>query len=492
MKVLSYNVRGLGSGVKRVEVRRLVSEKHPMVMCIQETKLSVLTDQVIKTVWGDNPCGYSFPPSIGASGGLVTVRDSTRVNVWSSMSFGHVLVIKGTVILTAEDFVIINVYAPCDLVGKKLLWNSLNSLVLNNSEVCLCVCGDFNSVRCVDERKGRGDVFRQTDADCFNKFIIDSSLIDLPICGRLFTWYKGDGVTMSRLDRFLLSDKWCQQWPNCIQIATQRGLSDHVPLFLHVDSANWGPRPLQMLKCWSDYQGYSDFLREKWQSFNFQGWGGYVLQQKLKLMKACLKEWHTHHSQNLDGKISEVKNQVAVLDLKGESAGLQEAEVRELQDLNIRLHSMAQTQNSIQWQKSRLNWLKEGDANSKFFHGYMSNRRRHNAINLVSVDGVSVEGVHNIRAAVFNHFSNHFKVVGANRPSVAGLPFQRLTYGEVGNLTKPFSLDEVHQAVRECDSYKSPGPDGICFGFIKEFWDLLQDDFLRFMVEFHRNGKLCK
>jgi len=210
------------------------------------------------------------------------------------------------------------------------------------------------------------------------------------------------------------------------------------------------------------------------------------------MMKASLKEWHTHHSQNLDGKISEAKNLVAVLELKGETMGLQEAEIRELQDLNIRLHSMAQTQHSIQWQKSRLNWLKEGDANSKFFHGYTSNRRRHNAINMVSVDGVSVEGVHNIRAAVFNHFSNHFKVAGANRPSVAGLPFRRLTHGEAGNLTKPFSLEEVHQAVRDCDSYKSPGPDGICLGFIKEFWDLLQDDFMRFMEEFHRNGKLCK
>jgi hypothetical protein len=34
--------------------------------------------------------------------------------------------------------------------------------------------------------------------------------------------------------------------------------------------------------------------------------------------------------------------------------------------------------------------------------------------------------------------------------------------------------------------------DGISFGFIKEFWDLLQDDLMRFMVEFHQNGKLTK
>jgi len=42
------------------------------------------------------------------------------------------------------------------------------------------------------------------DADNFNNFIDDCLLIDLPICGQLFTWYRGDGISMSRLDRFLL------------------------------------------------------------------------------------------------------------------------------------------------------------------------------------------------------------------------------------------------------------------------------------------------
>jgi len=38
-------------------------------------------------------------------------------------------------------------------------------------------------------------------------------------------------------------------WPNCIQLANQRGLSDHVPLELYVDVDNWGPCPFRMLKC---------------------------------------------------------------------------------------------------------------------------------------------------------------------------------------------------------------------------------------------------
>jgi len=52
---------------------------------------------------------------------------------------------------------------------------------------------------------------------------------------------------MSRLDRFLVSNKYCEWWPNCIQVAYQRGLSDHVPVMLYVDDANWGPDRFECL-----------------------------------------------------------------------------------------------------------------------------------------------------------------------------------------------------------------------------------------------------
>jgi len=76
--------------------------------------------------------------------------------------------------------------------------------------------------------------------------------------------------------------------------------------------------------------------------------------------------------------------------------------------------------------------------------------------------------------------------------SMEGLHFRSLDYTAGATLIKPFSMEEVKAAVWDCENFKCPGPDGITFGFIKDFWDLLKEDVMHFLLEFHRNGRLTK
>jgi hypothetical protein len=108
------------------------------------------------------------------------------------------------------------------------------------------------------------------------------------------------------------------------------------------------------------------------------------------------------------------------------------------------------------------------------------------------VDGATLEGVNLIRQAVLSHFASHFQASNVARPGVENLEFKRLNLVECGNLNKPFVETEVKAAVWECDSFKSPGSDGINFGFFKDLWAELKGDVLRSVSEFHRNGKLTK
>jgi len=98
------------------------------------------------------------------------------------------------------------------------------------SDENVCICGDFNVVRCSEERRSVGGAVNLLSSASFNDMINGNCLVDLPLRGRRFTWYRGDGRSMSPIDRFLLLEKWSSTWPNCLQMASARGLSDHCPI----------------------------------------------------------------------------------------------------------------------------------------------------------------------------------------------------------------------------------------------------------------------
>ncbi|MCH93790.1 LINE-1 reverse transcriptase like, partial [Trifolium medium] len=180
------------------------------------------------------------------------------------------------------------------------------------------------------------------------------------------------------------------------------------------------------------------------------------------------------------------------LDCLAEARQLDDAEDHELRALQVDILALSKLQNSMQWQKSRVQWLKEGDANTKFFHGIMNSRKRGNSIVSFNVDGRVLEGVAEVRKHVFDHFKHHFRKVNHNRMDIGSLPFSILSSSDGDKLVQPFLMEEIKAAVWDCDSYKSPGPDGVNLGFFKDFWEILKIDLLNFFAEFHRQGILTK
>jgi hypothetical protein len=96
-----------------------------------------------------------------------------------------------------------------------------------------------------------------------------------------------------------------------------------------------------MLKCWAVILGYKQFVSDKWKSLYVEGWGGFVLKEKLKLIKLALKEWHNSHVRNLPGRMHELKDHILVLDGKGEDGLLFEDKIDELHRVTSSLHSFA-------------------------------------------------------------------------------------------------------------------------------------------------------
>lgn len=104
--------------------------------------------------------------------------DSSAVEVWSSVSMEHVLIIHGRFIHNNDEFYLFNIYAPCDNGAKQSLWNALFVYMRHLVGKNICLCGYFNAVRNMEERRSRAVAIRSLDCDPFNDFIDNNLLVD--------------------------------------------------------------------------------------------------------------------------------------------------------------------------------------------------------------------------------------------------------------------------------------------------------------------------
>lgn len=98
------------------------------------------------------------------------------------------------------------------------------------------------------ERKGTSQTSNREVED-FNLFLQNAGLHDLPLLGCKYTWINCDGTSMSRIDRFLISEGWLSIWPNTVQKGLSRSISDHCPIIVNDKTLNWGPKPFRSLDC---------------------------------------------------------------------------------------------------------------------------------------------------------------------------------------------------------------------------------------------------
>ncbi|KAL8485021.1 hypothetical protein ACS0TY_027353 [Phlomoides rotata] len=60
MKIMSFNVRGLGKRMKRNEVKRMIRSNGIEMCCIQETKMEKIEDRIGREIWGDKDCEWAY------------------------------------------------------------------------------------------------------------------------------------------------------------------------------------------------------------------------------------------------------------------------------------------------------------------------------------------------------------------------------------------------------------------------------------------------
>lgn len=127
------------------------------------------------------------------------------------------------------------------------LWNFIYA-IMSSWQGSIVTFGDFNEVRNESERRGSSIDERATNK--FNEFIRHNNLIDVKIVGSNFTWIKGGGTKLSKLDRFLINDCFDFTWPNSEVSTDARIFSDHKPLIQHQSKRCYGNSPFKFYNSW--------------------------------------------------------------------------------------------------------------------------------------------------------------------------------------------------------------------------------------------------
>ncbi|KAK7318024.1 hypothetical protein RJT34_02721 [Clitoria ternatea] len=73
--------------------------------------------------------------------------------------------------------------------------------------------------------------------------------------------------------------------------------------------------------------GFKAFVEEEWKKLNIEGWGAFVLKEKLKKLKTTLKEWNQKSFRVLSVRMRELERKIKAMDLKEEDGRLDEEEV---------------------------------------------------------------------------------------------------------------------------------------------------------------------
>ena len=119
------------------------------------------------------------------------------------------------------------------------LWEELGSIKGLWSDPW-CVGGDFNLVRFLEEHS-RGEGLTASMRR-FSEVVEDLELRDFPLMGGPFTWRGGlNNQAQSRLDRFLVTDKWDSLFNGAVQGILPKPVSDHFPVLLEEGGLKRGP-----------------------------------------------------------------------------------------------------------------------------------------------------------------------------------------------------------------------------------------------------------
>ena len=251
------------------------------------------------------------------------------------------------------------------------------------------VGGDFNQIIMPTEHSSHSVDAQDTQMYQFQDCLLQNGLFDLRYNGPGHTWTNNrqDMPIAKKLDRLLVNCNTISAYPHAVATFLPPSISDHAPclLDLAVQLPKAGTQPFKFQNYLTKHPEFTSVVLDAWSRAGSNCWTLTQLCWKLKLIKTDLKILNRDNFSKIQERVKEsyiLLQTAQVQALQNPTPQL----FQEERDLHDRWIFLRQIEECFFRQKSRINWLAEGDLNTTYFHRMCQVRASYNAIRLFITD----------------------------------------------------------------------------------------------------------
>ncbi|GJY88640.1 sodium/hydrogen exchanger 6 [Tanacetum coccineum] len=361
------------------------------------------------------------------------------------------------------------IYADDYYVSRRVLWHNLvghASLMHDKPWVLL---GDFNAALYLEDHSC-GDYQPDIAMREFKECVQRMQVMDVNATSLHFTWNqkpKGSNGILKKIDRIMCNHHFLVDFPGSFAIFQPYRIFDHSPeCFRDVVSTGW--------------------------NLNIHGCAMYRIIKRLKGLKTPLRKL-LHDQGNLHDRVNrlyvELDEAQKAIDRNPSCSLLRDEHAYYL----LTFKEASLDEERFLRQKSKIEWLKAGDANTAYFYRIVKTKCARNRIKMVRDSSNVVHEGNAVPGAFFSHYKQFLGLEGASAPLDDQGLFTKILANHKAEFMVRNVLDrEIKDALFSIVDDKAPGPDGFTATFFKKSWDIVGGEITNAIRDFFSNGNLLK
>lgn len=460
---LIWNARGLNDRARRDAVRKVVDACKPVLVCIQETKLAMISERDVLSLLGWEFKEFVYLGAQGTRGGILV---AWRHGILSSNQHRvHRHSVSVRFHLNDEpDWWFTGVYGPCQDAKKVGFLEELRE-VRSFCASPWILGGDFNMIYSAEDKNNEN--LNRAMMGRFRRFVNDYERKEIPLLGRRYTWSnEREAPTLVKLDQVLCTAEWEDMFPDCILQSQATQISDHCPLVLGLKEGGYGKKRFHFESFWTKLPGFHEVVANSWAQDVNAACPTERISIKLKRLTKALQSWSHKQVNHIKTQLGLSREMLHRLEISQDNRVLTPTEDWFRRELKRHCLVLSSLERTVARLRSRIRYLKDGDANTALFRSQARFKKQKNYISkVIHNDGMAI--TQKDKQGAFLEYYDDLLGTAIPRTSTLDLNFFHREGLDLSALDEPITEEEVWQTIKTLPADRAPGPDGYTGRFYK-------------------------